>query len=221
MVKTPDLSHLKRADYENVYEPAEDTFILMDALEAHITSLPNTNKPFIVVELGCGSGCVSTFVGLALEELLPSIKPVILAVDINPFACEATKKTAVRNSVDLSVINDNLCMSIGERLKKSVDLLIFNPPYVATSEEEYLNATLIEKSWAGGPNGRQTLDSFITSGVATNILRPDGAFFLVMIRKNKPNEFLQMALEYGFSGTIALERKTYLEHLYVVKMQHK
>jgi release factor glutamine methyltransferase len=47
MLSTPDYSHFKSKDYENFYEPAEDTFLLLDALEKDIEYL-NCLKPLIV-----------------------------------------------------------------------------------------------------------------------------------------------------------------------------
>ena len=40
MIPTPDIGHLRQPKYrDNVYDPAEDTFALMDALEQDIDTL--------------------------------------------------------------------------------------------------------------------------------------------------------------------------------------
>jgi release factor glutamine methyltransferase len=51
MLPTPSLSHLSKEDFTRVYEPAEDTFILLDALEADAERL-RREKPRLVVEIG-------------------------------------------------------------------------------------------------------------------------------------------------------------------------
>ncbi|CAG8777868.1 2297_t:CDS:2, partial [Dentiscutata heterogama] len=68
MLPTPNLDHITSNDYENVYEPAEDTFLFLDALENDIEFLKNDVNPCICLEIGSGTGCVSTFLGQLLGD---------------------------------------------------------------------------------------------------------------------------------------------------------
>lgn len=54
MIPTPDLSHIPKEYYEDVYEPAEDTFLLLDALEQDAESL-RSMRPLISLEIGYDS----------------------------------------------------------------------------------------------------------------------------------------------------------------------
>ena len=49
--KLPDLDQLKMKDFEFVYEPSDDTFLLCDALETDRAEI-TLSKPKIVVEIG-------------------------------------------------------------------------------------------------------------------------------------------------------------------------
>jgi len=156
MLPTPDLSHLTKLDYDTVYEPAEDTFILLDALEQDADNLRSLN-PLICLEIGSGSGCVSAFVG----KILGSQSALYLTTDINTHACLCTYKTGTQNKVPLNPITANLVSPLRRRLQHTVDILLFNPPYVPT---EVLEADTAQKdkaisgSWAGGLDGMTVTD---------------------------------------------------------------
>ena len=51
MLATPDVSHLSKADFLRVYEPAEDSFCFLDALEQDQERLRQA-CPRLVVEIG-------------------------------------------------------------------------------------------------------------------------------------------------------------------------
>jgi len=166
MLPTPDLSHLKSNDYELVYEPAEDTFLLLDALEADADRLRGSSIKFCL-EVGSGSGCVSTF----LNQILGN-NVVYLCTDINEQAASCTMRTAKQNKTVVSAVVCDLAAPLASRLGGIVDLLIFNPPYVPTEEEEASAAAAkrsIESSWAGGSNGMSVTNRLLRQVEVTNV----------------------------------------------------
>lgn len=147
---TPLLSHLSADIYDHVYEPAEDSFLLIDALEEDLALLQNM-KPSVCVEIGSGSGIIITAVAKAVGRT-----SCYIAIDINPVACSVTQRTAKLNGTDVEAIRMDL-MS-GFHWKNKVDVLIFNPPYVVTPSEEVLENKLygdLTRAWAGGKRGRE------------------------------------------------------------------
>ncbi|GFZ44711.1 hypothetical protein JCM24511_02435 [Saitozyma sp. JCM 24511] len=131
---TPYIGHLTEEDYEHVYEPAEDSFILLDALEADAIPL-RASQPSLCVEIGSGSGVVSTF----LMQLLgpDQSQRCSWQVTVDPVRC-------------------NLLKPLLPRVNRGVDILVFNPPYVPTDSAE-LEQTQASASlggaWAGGSEG--------------------------------------------------------------------
>ena len=99
--KLPSLDHFLLSDAQLIYEPAEDTFLLCDAIQSDIFLIKNTiatcTSP-VVLEIGCGSGCVITFISNLLQS--EGINYAIsYATDINPHAVKFAKKTAILNNV--------------------------------------------------------------------------------------------------------------------------
>lgn len=62
------------------------------------------------------------------------------ATDINPEALECTRRCSEINlgnsSQAIQTVQTSLTGALEERLERSIDLLIFNPPYVPTVDEE-------------------------------------------------------------------------------------
>jgi release factor glutamine methyltransferase len=84
-------------------------------------------------------------------------------VEINPHACRPTKATAETNKTHVDTINSNLLSNFR---KGSIDVLVFNPPYVTTTDEadsQELKTTCpnLIRTWAGGRHGRKFIDPLL------------------------------------------------------------
>ena len=90
---TPTYSHLNTSDFDKLYEPAEDTFLLLDALEADAKWM-RRRDPTLCLEVGPGSGVVITFLATILGPTA-----FYLASDINEYAARSAVQCGCENKV--------------------------------------------------------------------------------------------------------------------------
>lgn len=209
-------------DFENVYEPAEDTFLLLDALENDLDYLKTYSSTCL--EIGSGSGTVITAISKAFNRGSLRRPRLMIATDINLQACKTTRKSSqYHEQVDVQVVRTNLAESLFHRLEESVDLLIFNPPYVPTTNEEVEEGALnqLYLSWAGGHHGRRLTDIFVHSYIPRLLSKPYGVAYLVALESNKPLDLLELLSDkYHIRGTVVLKRKAGTELLSIIKYSY-
>jgi release factor glutamine methyltransferase len=210
MLSTPDYSHFTIKDYENIYEPSEDTFLFIDALEKDIHYLNNLN-PLFVFEIGSGSGLVINFLA---NHLRKRNETLFYSTDINYKSCIATDLTSIKNKNCINVVNCDLVMPMMVRLEKKVDVLLFNPPYVVTEPHE-LGSRNLQAAWAGGKDGREVMNRLFP--FIDHLLSEDGVFYLVCIKQNRIEEIQKIFNEIKFNMEIVLSRKAGIETLFILR----
>lgn len=239
MLPTPSTSHVS---FDTVYEPAEDSFLLLDTLSSASEAAWLTDRfrkvstssgldteiksssPPLIVEVGSGSGVVIAFAAANAQHIFGRDDVLALGVDVNLDACKATRQTvqtaiAETNSNDInkgaSANATQYLSSITADLVSplrpgSVDVLLFNPPYVPTpdlpvlpepqlghSEKETKTLSRSEKfehesyllslSYAGGLDGMETTNRFVEA--IPSVLNPErGVAYLLLCAQNKPEE---------------------------------
>ncbi|XP_050296256.1 methyltransferase N6AMT1 [Anthonomus grandis grandis] len=197
--------HYNLSNHQDVYEPSEDTFLFLDALEKE-TEFINKKQPLFACEVGSGSGILIT--GLANLLANPCM---CFSTDINISACQATQYTAQLNNKTVEVIATNLF----DGLTCDFDIILFNPPYVITNENEVVGRG-INRAYAGGELGRQITDRFIEK--LPKVLSKNGVCYLLLLKENNVTEIEKMLTKLGFKSEIVLERKIPGEYLYVYKI---
>ncbi|KAK9453350.1 hypothetical protein V1511DRAFT_505452 [Dipodascopsis uninucleata] len=215
MFPTPDTGHV---DVERVYEPAEDSFLLLDLLESEsefLKSRFSSNGPSpLVLELGIGSGIVSAFVQ---QNILRDA--LYIGTDINPYACIASLETSKQNGGTsyFDVIRTDLTGG----LRIAVDILIFNPPYVPDESVPSIQDSLAKDDWIdfallGGKDGMQ-ITYHVLNNLETTIDLTRGVAYILFCRRNRPNEVAEYMRTKGWIVTLIGERRAGWEILSVWK----
>jgi release factor glutamine methyltransferase len=181
---------------KNVYEPAEDTFLLADNLDVR--------KGERVLELGTGCGL--------LAILAAKVGVQVVATDINPAALKCARANAVKYRVE-----DRIDFRLGDLFEPVVgehfDLMIFNPPYLPVEPEEALCGPL-DRAWEAGPDGRRIIDRFLRE--MPNHLTPNGRVLFVQSSLANISKTIRVLETRGFRVNI-LQKKLPFEELFLLR----
>jgi len=169
---------------EGVYPPAEDTHLLLAA------SLKEVAPEDAVLEIGCGSGIIS--------KALRHRARWVVATDVNPAALRRLRREGVE------VLRADLFAGIRGRF----DLVLFNPPYLPTEEDEVL-AGWINFAFDGGKTGRETIGRFL-EGLRDRLVPERGRALLVVSSLSGPDEVEEKARSFGAYGRGGRSREVVL-----------
>lgn len=192
---------------DQVYEPAEDTYLLLAA------ALEEVDPQDLVLEIGCGRGVIS-------RSLAPRARRVI-ATDVNPFALRS-----LRGRPGIETVRADLFRGIGEgagagagargRAGARFDLIIFNPPYLPTAEDEVLKGWL-NFAFDGGKTGRETIDRFL-EGLIDHLAPAGGRALLLVSSLSDPAKVREKAEEEGLAVEVVAREKHFFEELLVLRL---
>jgi len=172
--------------FEDVYEPAEDSFLFADNMKV--------NEGDIVIDVGTGCGILGI---IAAEKAAR-----VIAIDINPHAVRCAIENAVLNHVDdkMFCIRGDLFTAIKNRAK--FDLILFNAPYLPSEDAE--ETSWLESAWSGGPSGRRIINRFVHD--APNYLKPEGRLLLLQSTLSNISDTLEKLEGENMKTTVAAEK---------------
>jgi release factor glutamine methyltransferase len=192
-VNMMERKHFKVIESE-VYEPAEDTYLLLKA------ALEEIRTEDSAIEIGCGRALISS-------QAAPLAKS-FLATDINPHAVRLAK------SHGLEAIRADLFRGIAGKF----DLIIFNPPYLPTADEERIDGWL-NHAFDGGIEGRDTINIFLES--LRDHLSSRGRALLLVSSLSGLENVIKKASELGLEVSELSSERYFFEALYVLRLEAK
>ena len=180
---------------DNVYIPAEDSYLLADNLEI--------KSGQSVLEIGTGSGIVAMYASKLTDD--------ITVTDINFDACLLAEKNFKDNGIEnIEILFGNLFEPVKNR---KFDVILFNTPYLPTEDDEVLDDT-INYAFDGGLNGRKVIDLFLNE--VGDHLNDGGIVQMIQSSLSGNEETLKKFDDLGFIAEIAASEHFFFEDITLI-----
>lgn len=191
---------LKIETHPEVYDPAEDTFLLLDAIK--------TSRGDTIFEIGTGTGIIALYCAKQGADVVCS--------DINPFSVELVKKNHKLNEPLLKgrfdVRMGNLYSVLGN--DEFFDIIVFNPPYLPTKQEDLVGgSSWFDVSVDGGVDGLNVVKRFL-EGLPL-FLKESGRAYFVFSSLSDKEKLLEYMHGYNLGFDVLITHCFNCEKLYV------
>jgi len=191
---------LKFEIFKNVYEPAEDTFLVADHLVV--------NEDDIVLDMGTGCGIIAILAAQKTKR--------VVATDINPHSVQCAQKNAKINRLASRI--DTRKGDLFEPIRKNekFNLIVFNAPYLPSTPKE--SRSWLGKSWAGGLAGRQVIDRFIRE--VPKHLEKNGRILLIQSSLGNIDETLEKFRNAELKAQVIAQKRVSFETIVLIQASH-
>ena len=202
----PTFSSTKRVSFddfvffvdENVYDPAEDSFLFAENV--------SVGEGDLVLDIGTGCGILGILAAKRARW--------VIASDVNPYALGCARGNAALNGVQdrLSFLQGDLFSPLCKLAK--FDIVFFNAPYLPSGE--VTASSWAERAWAGGKSGRVVIDRFIRD--VKNHLRKTGHIQLMQSTFAGVAETIRLFKRSGMNAKITAELGLpFFERLFLIE----
>jgi release factor glutamine methyltransferase len=186
---------------EDVYEPAEDSFLFAENL--------TVEDGDYVLDMGTGCGI--------LGIVAAAVTAKVIAIDINPHAVRCAQENARLNGVSdkLFLVQGDLFTPL--KTERQFDSILFNAPYLPTDCDE--TCSWIGRAWAGGATGRQIIDRFICE--SPKHLKQGGQILLMQSTLSDIEKTTLRFKKHGLRTTIVAKRDLpFFETILLIRAEH-
>ncbi len=185
--------------YEGVYPPAEDSYLLMDAIEI--------DESDSVLEIGCGCGFITT--------AITKIAKNVVATDISRLALENAKQNLKANTArgNWSLLQANLLSPLRQTPEFSV--ILFNPPYLPKEDD----GTNLDHAFIGGEEGIEITAEFLKQAIKR--LSSDGLIYTIASSVANLDTLFRSIKALGLKCKIIKRKRMFFEEVLVLKIRRR